>query len=294
MQPDRRLRADLALISVTFFWGSTFTLVKSALEDASVLAFLAVRFSFAALLLAVIYRDRLALAGWAAWRGGIAAGLCLLAGYYLQTGGLRHTTPSKSAFLTSLCVVMVPLLAAAVYRVVPAAGEAAGATMAVSGAALMTLESGAGGINRGDWMTIGAALGFALHILVVGRVAPRFGHEVLSVCQVATVAAGTALTCWWVEPLFWRTTPRLAAAVVITGVLCTALGFTVQAAAQRHTTPARTALIFALEPVFAAATSWAVLGEAFSACAYAGAALILAGVLASELKPGARAGHLSK
>lgn len=257
------------------------------------LAFLAVRFGFAALVLLAIYRTRIGSAGWTAWKGGVAAGLCLLGGYYLQTNGLRFTTASKSAFLTSLCVVMVPLLSALVYRNVPAAGEVAGAAMAVAGTALLTLEFSLAEINRGDWMTVGAAFGFALHILVVGRVAPRCGHEVLSVCQIATVAVGATATCWWIEPFAWRWSPRLAAAVVITGLLCTALGFTVQAAAQRHTTPARTALIFALEPVFAAATSWAVAGEALSARAAGGAGLILAGVLVSELKPGAAREHLS-
>ena len=141
MEISRRARADFALIAVTFFWGSTFTLVKAAIEDASVLAFLAVRFSFAALVLAAIYRTRMGAAGREAWMGGAAAGLCLLAGYYLQTTGLRHTTPSKSAFLTSLCVVMVPLLSSIVYRNVPAASEVAGAAMAVAGTAFLTLES---------------------------------------------------------------------------------------------------------------------------------------------------------
>ncbi len=293
MSLSRRARADLALIAVVFFWGSTFTLVKSALDDASVLAFLAVRFGFAALVLAAIYRRNLSAAGRGAWAGGAAAGLCLLAGYYLQTAGLLYTTPAKSAFLTSLCVVMVPLLSSLVYRVVPAAGEAAGAVLAVTGAALLTGAAGVADLNRGDGMTVGAALGFALHILVVGRVAPRWGHEVLSVCQIATVAVGAAAACWWLEPLLWRWSPRLVLAVAVTGLFCTALAFTVQASAQRHTTPARTALIFALEPVFAAATSWAVAGETLPASGFAGAALILAGVLAAELKPGARHEHLS-
>ena len=277
--------AEISLIAVTFFWGSTFTLVQTAIQDASTLAFLAARFSLGAVLLAVLYRLRRLRSHPHSWKPGLAAGLCLWAGYYLQTTGLRYTTPSKSAFLTSLCVVMVPLLAAIVYKIVPARAETAGAILAVAGTALMAAGDRLSAINAGDVLTVGAALAFAAHILVLGYYAPRIGFESLSVWQIAVVAAGSALTCGWAEPFEWRWSRPLLFAIAFTGVFCTALAFTVQAWAQGRTSPARTALIFALEPVFAAATSWAVAGERLPARAVAGAGLILAGVLAAELKP---------
>jgi len=280
-------RADLSLVGVTILWGASFTLVKSALDDVSTQLFLAVRFTLAAAVLALVYRKRLS---WSAqvFRGGVIAGGCLALAYWLQTHGLRLTTPSRSAFLTALSVAMVPLLAAAVYKVVPRAAEAAGVVLAVIGMGLMTMPASGGPVNPGDWLTVGAALAFAIHIVVIGHFAPRVGFENLSVCQITVVALCALSSFWWIETPHLRWSGSLAVAWLVTALLCTAVAFTVQAWAQQRTTPTRAALIFALEPVVAAITSWAVAGEVLSARAAAGALLILGGIVAAEVKPRAR------
>lgn len=287
--------ADLALAGVTVVWGASFTLVKAALEDVSTILFLAVRFALAAVVLALLYRRRLgAVRTPAALRGGLLAGICLAAAYLLQTAGLRLTTPSRSAFLTALSVAMVPLLASLVYRSAPQPSEAAGVGMALVGMGLMTAAPGAGGnASLGDWLTVGAAVAFAAHIVTVGHYAPRAGFEALSVMQIGVVAAMMLATVGWLETPRLRWSARLAAAWLVTALLCTALAFTVQAWAQQRTTPTRAALIFALEPVVAAATSWIVAGEALGAAAAAGAALILGGVVTAEMKPWKTRGHPS-
>jgi drug/metabolite transporter (DMT)-like permease len=288
-----RWRADLALAGIALIWGATFVVVKQALHDVSTLLFLALRFTLATLALALVFRPlpakfrprRTLLAG------GLLAGLCLSAGYLFQTVGLRYTTPSKSAFITGLSIVLVPLLAALWCRRLPASAEVAGITAATAGMALMTLNWNALRIDRGDLLTLACALAFAAHILVVGHYSPQVSFQALALVQIATAAALALATCGWLEPPRIRWTPGLLAALIVTGLLATALAFSVQAWAQQHTTPAHTALIFALEPVFAWLTSFLLLGEILSPQAALGAVLILAGILLVELKPFS-AGHV--
>jgi drug/metabolite transporter (DMT)-like permease len=218
-------------------------------------------------------------------RGGVLAGLLLGVAYFLQTAGLRITTPTKSAFLTSLCVVLVPLLGAIVYKKVPRWIEGFGVLMAFAGTALLASPgSSPMGINTGDVMTVGCALAFAFHILVMGQYAPRADIARLATLQlgVAAVALGSFV---WVEPFHLRWTGRLMAALAVTSVVCTALAFAIQAWAQRHTSPTRAALIMSMEPVSAAATSYLVTGESLAPSGILGAAMILAGVVVVEWKP---------
>ena len=128
---------------------------------------------------------------------------------------------------------------------------------------------------------------------MIGRFAPRTGFEVLSVTQVACVAALALSSFRWAEPFRLRLSWKVAAAVLVTSLLATALAFTVQAWAQRHVSSTRAALIFALEPVVAYVTSWLMTGEVLAGRAAAGALLILGGVLAVELKPGVGGKHPS-
>lgn len=280
-------RADLALAGIALIWGATFVLVKEALRDASALVFLSLRFSLATLALGCAFRPLAAKFTNRAllMRGGLVAGLCLFAGYLLQTLGLRYTTPSKSAFLTGLSIVMVPLLGALAGRRAPSVAELLGVAAATVGMGLMTLESGLARINLGDLLTLACAAGFALHILAMGHWAPQTNFQALTLVQVATAALLATASFWWAEPAYLRWTPRVAVALLVTGLLATALAFSVQAWAQQRTTPTHTALLFALEPVFASLTSWLLTGERLSGRQAAGAALILAGVLQVELKP---------
>jgi drug/metabolite transporter (DMT)-like permease len=161
-------RADLALVFNTIIWGSTFVLVKRALDDASALLFVAIRFSVATLVMCYVFRRRWTLRSGPP-PGGILAGVCLFGGYAFQTLGLKLTTPSKAAFLTGLSVVMVPLLSSLVYRVYPHTSEAIGVVIATVGMGLMTLHGSAGGVALGDTLVILCALAFAAHIVVLGH-----------------------------------------------------------------------------------------------------------------------------
>ena len=290
MTADRgsyRIGADLSLVLIAIIWGCTFVLVKRALDDVSTMLFLAMRFTIAAGALAIVFRKQLRGAGnWKySARGGVVAGLCLFAGYVLQTFGLKYTTASKTGFLTGLYIPLVPLIAAAVYRRLPLLSEIAGVVVAAIGTALMTVQRDILHMNTGDLLVIGCAVAYAFHILVVGHVTRRSNLGILALTQIATGAVLSGIACPWVEPMYVRWTTRVWVALLVTSLLATALAFALQTWAQQHTSPTRTALIFSLEPVFAWVTSYLVAGEVLSARGMAGAAMILAGVLVVELKP---------
>jgi drug/metabolite transporter (DMT)-like permease len=283
--PDQR-KADAALALNTLIWGSTFVLVKAALRQASPILFLAMRFSLAVLALLVLFRGpgkgpRTARAVLA----GSLSGVFLFSGYVLQTLGLRLTTAPKSAFLTGLTSVMVPLLASLVYKSRPQVSEVVGVVVATVGLGLMTLEGAIGAIGRGDVLTLLCAVAFAAHIVTVGHFSETMNFELLSVTQVGAAAVFALSLFWWVEKPHVELRPALVCAVVITGLFATAFAFTVQAWALQYTTSSRAALIYLLEPVFAWMTSYFLVGEGLSGHAAAGAALILSGVLVVEMKP---------
>jgi drug/metabolite transporter (DMT)-like permease len=158
----------------------------------------------------------------------------------------------------------------------------------------MTLPGAVGSISPGDVLTTLCAVGFAAHIVTLGHFSERMSFEVLSIMQVGAAGLWALALLRWAEVprVVWR--PAVVAGVLIAGLLCTALAFTIQAWAMQYTTSTRAALIYMFEPVVAWMTSYMLLGEGLSRRAAAGAALILLGILLVELKPWDRRKHPSK
>jgi drug/metabolite transporter (DMT)-like permease len=281
---SNRKKAEALLVTITFIWGSTFVIVKGALQDASPIPFLAVRFILAgALLFLVLGRrplDREAVIP------GLLLGVFLFVGYLGQTWGLLYTTPSKSAFITGFSVILVPLILMVGGSKMRAA-SIVGALVGLAGIYCLVVPSGLGSVNRGDVLTLFGACSFALHIVLVGHYTRRFAYQHLVPIQVLAVGvfALAALPVDRVRMLHW--TWGLVGAFLITAVFATGFAFSVQNWAQKYTPPAHTALIFALEPVFAAITSRVVLGELLGRKALLGAVLVLCGMIISELRGGA-------
>ncbi len=282
MRPRRQRAAELSLFAITVIWGSTFVVVKAALETISPFFFLAARFTIAALVLGAIYGRKFRRAG---IYPGLLAGALLFGAFVLQTEGLALTTPSKSAFLTGLSVPMVPLANSLVYRSRPRNFEVAGILIASFGMVMMTLPTGKFEMSTGDILSLLCAAGFALHIVVIGHYSRTVGFETLVIMQMAVAAVLGILCSLFFGPVRFANSPASWAAIVATGLLATALAFTTMAWAQQHLSPTRTALILALEPAVAWFTSYVVTGEVLSNRGKIGAGLILAGILLVELKP---------
>ena len=290
----RRRQADLALALVALVWGTTFVVVKRALPEISPTYFLALRFSLASACLLLMFSGAFRRAGapavWRGLRGGAAAGVFLWLGYMLQTFGLQYTSAGNSGFLTGLYIVLVPLIGACVYRRWPQARELLGILVAAAGMLLLTFPAfnGRFHMNRGDLLTILCAAAFACHLLVLGYYSQRERFEAVAVGQIVCAAALSTIALSAYPPrVAWSRS--VVFAIVLTAVFATALAFALQTWAQQYTTPTRTALIFALEPVFALATAVIAGGEKLTFAAVFGGALILTGILAVELKPARRA-----
>jgi drug/metabolite transporter (DMT)-like permease len=286
---SRSLKAHLLLVLMTLLWGSTFVLIKRALNDSSPLVLNAVRMALAAVLLAIFYWKQITKLTRPALIAGVTVGFFLYLGYAFQTSGLRLTTPSKSAFLTGTSTVMVPLLLVAIWRIHIHLWRVAGILLALVGLFLMTVPAGGASladfakVNLGDILSIGCAVGFAFQIVFLGRASQRFPFEQIAVLQIATAAVLMAITAPLLEKPHFHPSATVIATVFITGIFGTAVAFTVQAWAQQFTPATHTALIFNLEPVFAWLTSFIYLKERLGLRAGAGALLILGGVLVSEL-----------
>ena len=288
IEAPSRWRADATLGVVALIWGTTFVVVKSSLLQISAVYFLTLRFWIAAGCMAVLFARPFRLAGrkpvLAGLKGGAIAGIFLWSGYILQTFGLKYTSAGKSGFITGLYIVLVPLVGAAIYRKRPHLSEVVGILVATTGLVLLTIPSLTLRFNVGDLLTLGCAVAFAFHLLILGHYSQRERYEAVALGQILCAALLSTAALLW-EPACVTWSPNVVFGIVLTGVFATALAFGLQTWGQRYTSATRTALIFALEPVFALATAVAFGDEPVTKPGLAGAALILAGILVVELKP---------
>ena len=268
----------MALIGVTAIWGLTFVVIKNALGSISPFYFNAIRFSLAALLLLFFslftkqkYSVRLIIKG-------VLAGIALLAGYSFQTFGLNLTSASNAGFITGLSVVIVPVLTLIIYKKSPPLIVWFGVSLAAAGLGIMSLKSGFT-FNPGDLIILLSAVGFALHMIIVGLYTNDFPTIPFVAVQIATVSAAS----WAIGALTEKLPPALSLdmwkALLYTALFATFIAYLVQNWAQKFTTPTRTALILAAEPVFTLIFATLLLKEMLTMQGAGGAALMLCGVL---------------
>jgi drug/metabolite transporter (DMT)-like permease len=285
-----RFKAHCALLLCSFFWGVTFVVVKDALADMSVFAYLAARFVLGALPMIWIYREDLRkLTRAEAW-AGVQVGLFMFGGYAFQTKGIARTTPSKAAFITGLSVVLVPIFLAVFWRKKIGAWAWGGAAASFAGLYLLTVpREGLADLNRGDLLVMGCAVLYALQIIFIARYTGKYSLGAMSCLQVilagvlSTIAV-PILNVTRLEPFFIRFTFQMEFGVIVTAIFTTALAYPLLVWGQRHTTATNTAMILTAEPVFAAITSFLVLHERLGGRPLAGAALILFGICVAEWK----------
>ncbi|HWF12229.1 MAG TPA: DMT family transporter [Candidatus Acidoferrales bacterium] len=285
-----RFKAHCALMACSFFWGVTFVVVKNALADISVFAYLSARFMLGALPMIWIYRNDLRnLTRDEAW-AGVQVGIFMAAGYAFQTAGIARTTPSKAAFITGLSVVLVPIFLAAFWRRKIGAWAWGGAAGSFAGLYFLTVPpAGFSQLNHGDMLVMGCAVLYALQIIYIARFTGKYSLGALSCLQViltgvVSTLAVPVLNFTGLEHFFVRFTPQMEFGVLVTATFTTALAYPMLVWGQTHTTATNTALILTSEPVFAAITSFVLLHERLGGRALAGAILILGGIALAEWK----------
>lgn len=281
---DRSRIAELSLVAIAAIWGLTFVMVQDAVERLAVMTFLAYRFLPACALVAIVFRRQLRELSRAGWAAGAAMGVFLTAGYVFQTLGLQLTTAAKAGFITGLFVVLTPVFGALFFG--QRAGWPAWAAAGVSTAGLYLLSGGgSGGTAPGDLLVLGCAASFAFHILFTGRAVEHHHAGALLAVQLGVCGVATLVAAAGAGDLAVPRTAVVWNALVVTSLGATALGFFVQTYAQRHASPARTALILASEPAFAGLFAYLLTGETLAAAGWAGAALIMSAIVGVELVP---------
>ena len=284
--------ATLGILFVAFIWGVEFVLIHNAIKILEPHSFNAIRFGVASLfigLCALVWKTR----GGFNWRmvsHGCLLGLLLYLGFSLQTFGLLYTSVSNCAFITSLNVVLVPVVAIFLQGERPRLFTVIGVSVAAAGLYFLTAE-GATPFNIGDLLTLICAVMFALHIVYTGKYSRQHHALPLILVQLLAVSVFSFTSALVFED--WQRLleikiigdPNVLLAILIASILGTGLAIMVQTLAQGHLGSTRVAMIFTLEPVFAAMTAFLVLNEQLPAAAGFGAGMILTGIVLAEWKP---------
>jgi len=292
MTSSPRLRANLLLLLTAVVWGFAFVAQRSGMAFVGPFTFNAVRFLIGGLMLVplmivmdrrttesgrplVPLRDRNLL------MGGVLVGLVLFGAATLQQMGVALTTAGKAGFITSLYVVLVPLLGLALgHR--SSAAVWLGAVLAAAGLYFLTIEGGFT-MAWGDLLVLFGAFLWAGHVLLLGRLSPQTDTVKLAFLQFVVCAALSAAGALLIETTSAADLRAALWPILYTGVMSVGVGYTLQTIAQAHARPADTAIILSLEAVFAVIGGWLLLGEVLSARALFGCALMLAGILISQL-----------
>lgn len=285
----KRYGVQAALIAVAAVWGSTFVVVKDAVSQYPLYAFLSLRFLIAVAAFAIVIPASVRLLRPSTLGVGLLAGVFLTAGYVFQTWGLQDTSASKAAFITGMFVVITPALQAVVLRRPPKLLTLAGVVLAVAG--LWLLSGGGGGRwNVGDTRVLLCAVAYSAHMIVLGSVGHHHDVRPFTLVQLTTVAIACGVISLATEPVGLPQEGSVWIALVITGVFASAVAFAVQTYAQRFLSPTKTALILITEPAFGGVFGW-FAGDRLGIAGASGAALILAGMVVAELigtgEPGA-------
>jgi len=288
---SKQLKAELALLSITVVWGSSFIVMKNISEDIPPYAYLTLRFLVAGLLMCLIFRKSLKTLDRKAVMSGVVIGFFLYGGMILQVMGLRTTSASNSAFITGLNVIMVPVISATLLKKKPPLNAVAGVIMATLGLFVLTGFSGRWVV--GDTLTLMCAVCFAFQIIFIDKYASDVNVYQLATVQVIAAAVLCALT-WAFFGLYEHAEPiefsrQIILTVLYTGAMGTAFAYGIQTIAQKYTTPPRTALLLTFEPVFGAIFALIVpnahgVTEQLTPETFFGCLLILSGMMVTEIK----------
>ena len=296
-------RAVVALLCVTVVWGGTFVWMKQGLsaveravgaghETLGVALFMVLRFGIAALCMAVFVPSARTGATRDAWRGGFWIGALLFVGFALQMLGLTEVTPAVSAFLTSLYVLFTAVLTASMERRGPSLALFVGVLLATVGAGFIRGRPELS-FNVGEWLTVGCAVLFALHILATDRITKRVAPMPVTLTSFVWVTIGGALligTALLSGPpvdagklLGLMAESDFMLPVVLSSVLATVLALSLMNVYQRQLDPVRAAVLYAIEPIWAALFGIWYGTDAFTPYLWLGGTLLLAGNLVAEL-----------
>jgi len=280
----KSLRADLILLLVTIFWGAGFPATKIALQTMTPYYHIGFRFAIASILLSILFCKKLKNLNKSLIKPALVLSSLLFATYAFQTVGIQYTTASKSSFFSGLAVLIVPLLSVFYLKTTLEPKTVISVLTATLGLFLLSYTGGDFDFNIGDILTILCTICYAWQLLFTGTYVKNHDATLLAIVQLFFVSVFGMIFAIFLEPFptgislpsFWS--------LMFSAILCTAFAFWVQTTAQKSTPASHIALIFTMEPVFGAATSFLVLGEMIGIKGIIGGLCIVVAMLISELQ----------
>lgn len=288
---------EAALLLMTIIWGGTFVIVKESLDDISTSLFVGLRFGIAAFVLFIILSLKKIKIDKKIFLPGALLGVWLFLGFLTQTAGLKFTSASKSGFLTGSLVVMIPLFQTIIEKKIPTRGALIGTAIVFIG--IVFLSSGGNSIfdffsnlgnnfNIGDWLTLVCAAFFALHIVFMDIISPKYEFWNLLFFQLVTVAIlnlffSLVFSLSSIEPFRFSLSKNLVVGILYTALLATLVNFALQTKFQKVVSPTKAGIIYSFEPVFAAVFAFFILSEKITNFGLVGCTLIFFGLVVSEV-----------
>ncbi|MFW5486215.1 MAG: DMT family transporter [Sphaerochaetaceae bacterium] len=284
----KSITADLSLLSIGFIWGTGFIATHWALESGMPATMtMLFRFSVSAIILGAFIFRRLKNISKKDLRMGSVAGFLLFAAFLTQTFGLEYSTPSNSAFLTGVNVVLVPFITWIIFRRRPKIKFFILPLITFVGIVILTYEGqGAFSLSKGDALTLLCAFLFALHISYLDVASKKMDTIILTFMQMSAAAV---LSLFSFLLLDVNSLPAInfavgLPAVLYSGIFCTLITFGLQTVAQQYTTSGKAAIFLSTESLFGALFS-VILGiEPFTYNMLIGGSIILFAIVASEVR----------
>ena len=279
---SRRRRWETALILVTALWGWSFVAIHDALNDLSDSAFNAYRFLVAAVVMSLVVVVRRSAISRVDFVHGGMAGVALYLAFLFQTKGLKFTSASNAAFITGLAVIFTPLISFFCFGTRPERRQVVGIFLATAGLALLTLKGLS--VQLGDLLVLMCAASFAWHIILLSRASKVANALNIALIQVSVVGLLSLVQSIAFQELTFPAGDAAIGTILVVGIFGTAIGFYVQTKAQVASSPNRIALIIVLEPVFGGIFGYFLAGDRLTLQNWIGAALIVAGMLVTEIR----------
>ena len=281
---SKKVQAELMLLLVAIIWGFAFVAQRLGMEYLGPFGFNACRFLLGALSLIpllIFFHSHQSLKH--VIRPGVLAGLILFAGASFQQAGLVFTSAGNAGFITGLYIIFVPLLGLFT-RQLTHLNTWIGGVFAVIGLYLLSFQD-IESINTGDLLVLAGAICWALHVLLIAKVAPEVDNLRLAICQFFVCALLSGITALFIEPQSFTLNNALLSwkPIAYAGLISVGIAYTLQIFAQKHAPPAHAAIIMSLEAVAAIIGGWWILDEHFTHVALLGCALMLIGMVVSQL-----------
>lgn len=278
------LQGRLALLVCAMIWGTSFVVLKNALDSMGTMWVLSIRFTVSALIMLAVAGKKIKNTSKTCIRGSVIMGIYLALAYIVQTYGLMYTTPSKNAFLTATYCVLTPFLAWFVYKRRPGIANVVAGFLCIAGIGFVSLTSGFGNVNKGDMLTVCCGLFYSLQIIVLEQYRDSGDAVTISAIQFATSAA----ICW-VGALLFEAPPTNVSMnawleIAYLSFACTALCFFLQAWGMKYTSSSVAAMLMTLESVFGVLASVLFYNEVITGKMLIGFVLIFCAVFCSEVK----------